>query len=265
MQGHTADQKTTVTGTGEEKAVRSVERAFSILMCFTLDEDELTLMDIARKMHLPTTTVSRMVNTLVGLGFLEKSPGKTYSLGANLYYLGAVARNHFKLQKIVYPYMKQVRDTTKEAVSLYVLDGDARVCYEHVESLLSMRCVVRVGDRFPLWAGAAGKCLLAYADPELVDRELEKAKPITPTTIISREAFLADLDMIRKKGHAISYGEREEGITSIAVPIFHPKNKVTTVFSVAGPSVRFTDEIVEELLPVVKKMTEEISKSLSYR
>ena len=58
MQEHTTDEKTTVTGTGEEKSVRSVERAFSILMCFTLDEDELTLMDIARKMHLPTTTVS---------------------------------------------------------------------------------------------------------------------------------------------------------------------------------------------------------------
>ena len=265
MRAQTADEKTTATGASEEKAVRSVERAFSILMCFTLDEDELTLMDIARKMHLPTTTVSRMVNTLVGLGFLEKSPGKTYSLGANLYYLGAVARNHFKLQKIAYPYMKQVRDTTKEAVSLYVLDGDARVCYEHVESLLSMRCVVRVGDRFPLWAGAAGKCILAYAEPELVEREIAKAKPITTSTIVSREALLADLETIRKKGHAISYGEREEGITSIAVPIFHPKNKVTIVFSVAGPSVRFTDDVVEELLPVVKKMTEEISKSLSYR
>ena len=47
--------------------------------------------------------------------------------------------------------------------------------------------------------------------------------------------------------------------------MFHPKNKVTTVFSVAGPSVRFTDEIIEELLPVVKAMTEEISRSLSYR
>ncbi len=76
---------------------------------------------------------------------------------------------------------------------------------------------------------------------------------------------MADLEIIRKKGHAISYGEREEGITSIAVPIFHPKNKVTTVFSVAGPSVRFTDEIIDALLPVVKTMTEEISKSLSYR
>jgi DNA-binding IclR family transcriptional regulator len=265
MRLQTIENASRLSGSAEEKAVRSVERAFSILMCFTLDEDELTLMDIARKMQLPTTTVSRMVNTLVRIGFLEKSPAKTYSLGANLYYLGAVARNHFKLQKIAYPYMKQVRDTTKEAVSLYVLDGDARVCYEHVESLLSMRCVVRVGDRFPLWAGAAGKCILAYADSELVDREIAKAKPITPNTLVSREGFLADLESIRKKGYAISYGEREEGITSIAIPIFHPRNKVTIVFSVAGPSVRFTDEVVEELLPVLKKMTAEISKSLSYR
>ncbi len=45
-------------------------------MCFTLDEDELTLMDIARKMLLPTTTVSRMVNTLVGLGFSKKVRGR---------------------------------------------------------------------------------------------------------------------------------------------------------------------------------------------
>ena len=59
--------------------------------------------------------------------------------------------------------MKIIRDSTKEAVSLYGVEGEERVCYEHVESLLTMRCVMRVGDP-PLWAGAGGKTLLCFGE-----------------------------------------------------------------------------------------------------
>ena len=246
----------------KEDSVRSVERAFSILKCFNLDDHRLTLTTIAEAIGLPVTTVLRILSTLVTLGMLKRNDDKTYSLGNEVYLLGAVARAHFKPQQIAYPFMKQLRDETKEAVSLYGMESECRVCYEHVPSLLTMRCVVRVGDRFPLWAGAGGKIMLAYADERTIEREASKLKKITDTTITDKRNFLEELAEIRTRDYAISRGEREDGILSMAVPIFNREKTAPLCLSIAGPSTRFDDETVAELIPRMQEMSTKISQQL---
>lgn len=246
----------------KEDSVRSVERAFSILNAFTRDDYKLTLSEIAERIKLPVTTTLRLANTLESLNILQRHSDRSYSLGNNLYLLGSIAKANFRPQQIIYPYMKTVRDTTKEAVSLYGVEGEYRVCYEHVESLLSMRCVVRVGDRFPLWAGAGGKALLAFLDEDTIKREIEKAIPITETTIHDEEAFRKELVDVRSFGYAVSHGEREEGILSIAVPIFNRRGDIAFSFSVAGPASRFTDEIALSWVPRIQAMCREIATQI---
>lgn len=247
----------------KETPVRSVERALALLQCFDLDTDTLTLSELAEKLSLAPSTTSRLAGVLTSLGFLEKSRSKTYSLGRKVYLLGAVARAHFKLQRVVLPHMLAVRDACNEAVSLYGREGGDRVCYEHVESLLSMRCVVRVGDRFPLWAGAAGKCLLAYADEATVEAEIAKARRITGTTIVERVRFLKDLREIRARGgEAISHGEREEGVVSIAVPIFAPRREIAYAFSVAAPAPRVGEGTLDRLFALSRDAAAAIERQL---
>lgn len=246
----------------KEDSVRSVERAFHILKAFTRDDYKLTLSEIAERIGLPVTTTLRLAGTLERLDILTRHEDRTYSLGSQLYILGSIARANFRPQQIIYPYMKAIRDNTKEAVSLYGIEGEERVCYEHVESLLTMRCVMRVGDRAPLWAGAGGKALLAFLNEEAIAREIEKAHPITSTTLSTAEVLRKDLSEIRTLGYAISWGEREEGILSIAVPIFDRKGEILFSFSLAGPASRFTEEIALSLIPKIQRMCREISQQI---
>lgn len=246
-----------------EASVRSVERALALLECFDLDTESLTLQELAARLHLAPSTALRLASVLTRLGYLEKSRAKAYSLGRRVYLLGAVARAHFRLQKVVRPHMLAVRDACKEAVSLYGIEGTERVCYEHVESLLSMRCVVRVGDHFPLWAGASGKCLLAYADPAMVESELGKLRRITSATIVEPARFQADLAEIRARGgEAISFGEREEGVVSLAVPIFAAHGRVAHALSVAAPATRVDTAITEHLFALIRTAAEAIRREL---
>lgn len=246
-----------------EKPIRVLERAVSILDCFDLDETHLTLRDVSEKIGLSTSTTSRLLNSLVSFNLLKRdSRDKSYCLGPKLHHYGLLAKDNISIVKFSYPLMKIIRDKTKEAVTLYVLEDGYRVCYENVESLLTMKCVVRIGDRFPLWAGAAGKCILAYAEEPLVLEEIAKASPITSTTITDRDQFMEDLALVRERGYAISYGEREEGVTSIAVPIFEPPYRIFGCISVAGPTVRFSKETINDLLPELKETCAKISRSL---
>lgn len=246
----------------KEDSVRSVERAFSILNAFTRDDYKLTLSEISERIKLPVTTTLRLANTLENLRILRRHSDRTYSLGNQLYLLGSIAKANFRPQQIIYPYMKTIRDSVKEAVSLYGIEGLNRVCYEHIESLLSMRCVVRVGDRFPLWAGAGGKALLAFLAPETIETAIAQSYPITGTTLRSREDFTKELVSIRALGYAISCGEREEGIYSIAVPIFNRRGDITFSFSIAGPASRFTEEVALSWIPRIQAMCREIANQI---
>ncbi|GAB1398949.1 IclR family transcriptional regulator [Aminivibrio sp.] len=246
----------------KEDSVRSVERAFQILGAFTRDEYRLSLSELAEKIQLPVTTTLRLANTLEKLNILNRQEDRSYTLGNKVYLLGSIAKANFRPQQIIYPHMKYIRDKTKEAVSLYGVEQEERVCYEHVESLLTMRCVMRVGDRAPLWAGAGGKVLLAFLGEDAIKREIEKAHKITETTIYSPEALRKNLGEIRIHGYALSWGEREEGILSIAVPIFNRRGDILFAFSLAGPATRFTEEVAMELIPEIQDICRGITRQL---
>ncbi|MCE5200998.1 MAG: IclR family transcriptional regulator [Synergistaceae bacterium] len=246
----------------KEDSVRSVDRAFSILKAFSRDDHKLTLSELAERVDLPITTTLRIANTLEKLNMLQRHSDRSYSLGNQLYLLGNIAKANFRPQQIIYPYMKSVRDETKEAVSLYGVVDEYRVCFEHVESLLSMRCVMRIGDKVPLWAGAGGKALLAFLGEEVIEREIKKAYQITPTTVFKADELRKSLADVRSLGYAISHGDREEGIFSIAVPIFNRRGDIEYSFSVAGPAQRFTEDAALELIPSIQKMCREIATQI---
>ena len=243
----------------KEISVRSVDRAFSILQAFSRDDYKLTLSELAARIGLPVTTTLRLANTLESLNMLHRHSDRSYSLGNQLYILGSIAKVNFRPQQVIYPYMKQIRDETEEAVSLYGVVGEDRVCFEHVESLLSMQCLMRVGDRLPLWAGAGGRALLAFLGEEVIEREIAKAHKITSTTLFEPSELRRNLADIRTLGYALSHGDREEGILSVAVPIMNRHGGLEFSFSVAGPSLRFSEEKAVALVPKIQKMCREIS------
>ena len=248
--------------TMKEDTVRSLERGLEVLSCFDPDTEELSLTGITERLDLPPSTVRRLVTALTGLGYLEKGSTKGYRLSSRTYLLGAIAQQQYRLVRIARPPMLALRDVTGEAVTLYALESNCRVCYAHEESLLSMRCVVRVGDRFPLWAGAAGKCLLAYASPNLVEQELAKLQALTPRTINDRERFLSELARVRDAEEAVSSGERVPGVISVAVPLFSRRNDVLYTLSLALPEARATDAHIKDCLSKTKEAARVIAGQL---
>lgn len=246
----------------KKELVGSLERGLAILECFDLDTEELTLTEIRERIGLPASTTLRLISSLTDMGFLNRSRNKMYSLGNRAFLFGVSAQKHFKLADLVRQPMTELRDMTREAVSLYALEREHRVCYAHVDSLLTMRCTVRVGDKVPLWAGAPGKCLLAWADPAVVERELEKLQPLTPATILDKDLFRLELSQIRDAEVAISYGEREPGIVALAVPVFTGRHTVGYSLGLAIPATRLTDDNLSVLIQETKETARVISRLL---
>ncbi len=233
--------------------VRSIERALDILDCFEPGRLELSLTDLAKRINLAMSTTSRIVATLEKRSFLARNnETQRYSLGSRLAQIGALGLSNMELRKIALPFMRELNAVYNEGVSLYVVQGDERLCVERVESTRPLRRVINVGDRHPLTRGAAGRVLLAYLPPA------------RRQALLAGDPFATEdaLEELRRSGYTVSLGEREEGVTSIAAPIQDAKCEVVAAIAMSGPSVRFEGPGFSDKVAKVKRTSELISEAL---
>lgn len=236
-----------------DSSVRSVQRALDILDSFEPGHFELTLTEISHRIGLPMSTTSRLVATLEKRGYLARSSlTQRYSLGPKIAQLGALDLANLDLRKVALPFMQDLNQIYDEGVSLYVPQGDERVCVERIESRQALRRVINIGDRHPLTRGAAGRILLASL-PREKREELLARDPFT-----TEEA----LDELKHAGYAVSLGEREEGVSSIAAPVLDARGKVIAALAMSGPSVRFEGPGFSDKVAKVKRHAESISAAL---
>jgi IclR family transcriptional regulator, KDG regulon repressor len=145
-------------------------------------------------------------------------------------------------------------------VSLYVRDGVERVRVQAVESFQAIRRVAPVGARMPLAVGAAGKVLVAFAEPSIRDGIL--SDPQWPENV-DPKGYIQQLREIQKKGYATSVEEREAGTSAVAVPIFGQKGEIVAALAVSGPVGRLTEERMKEVVPHVLEAADRMKKMLN--
>jgi DNA-binding IclR family transcriptional regulator len=244
--------------------MQSLSRAMAILDCFTVETPQLGVREIARQIDMSVSTVGRMLASLNTLGLLCQDPAsRLYRMGPKVMSYSMVYTASLDMRESARPMLEELFRLTNETVSLYVLEGDERVCAACIESSERLRVVVRQGEHMPLHAGSAGKALLAFMPDEDVKRVLARPlEKITTKTITARDSLLKELKEVRRKGYAISHGERFEDVIGVAAPIFDGTGRVVAAMNVAGPSQRFSDQAVLRLCPKLIKLADQISRLL---
>ena len=248
--------------------MQSFERAVSILNCFTLEQPELGVREIARKVGLSASTTGRIMSGLKDMGFLsQNSETRAYSLGAAVMAWAGVYAATLDVRNTAMAAVDQLHRDTQETISLYILQGTERVCVERRESPHTVRLVTRIGRRLPLYAGSAGKVFLAFLPPERTREILDASdlKPITPNTIIDRNLLEAELDVVRRQGYAVSTGEWQREASGIAAPIFDARGEIIAALTISGPSQRFNDAKMREYATIVTSAANEVSRKMGYR
>jgi DNA-binding IclR family transcriptional regulator len=229
------------TAKGGASGVRSVQRAVEILALLSEDRPVVSLSDIVRDTGLAKTTVVRMVHTLEQNGLVWTTAGGI-TAGPGLWRWAYLAHRSWELPVEVRQLMRELADATRETVNLYVRRDVQRVCLAQQQGTQSLRHVVQVGDELPLWAGASGKVLLMNASPSL----LARAAAISPEGAGMLERLRVAVDQAGEDGYVVSHGEREIGVSAIAVPLLTRSGTVGSALAISGPTVRFTDGRIDE-------------------
>lgn len=172
------------SGTG----VDAVDRAMTILRCFSERDSSLTLAELATRTGFYKSTILRLIASLERASFVVRLPDKSFALGSELMRLGAAYQHSFRLETHVRPALKSLLGQTGESASFFIRDQDMRICLFREDSAHTIRDHVREGDRLILNQGAAGHVLLRF-DP-------------AQNSELSLQAQFKDLPLF-------SYGERD--------------------------------------------------------
>ena len=126
----------------------------------------------------------------------------------------------------------------------------------------------RPGSRIPAYSAALGHVMLAHlARGEQIERlEARPRVKLSERTLTDLDALLARLDLVKKKGHAVSDGENAYGLRTLATPIFDAQDVVIGGLSVTIDAMRmdmpaFRDQALPRLMQVTRQVQDIAIKS----
>lgn len=225
---------------GSPAQVRVLHKTLDILEALRRETTGVNLALVSRWVGMPQPTVYRILNTLKIRGYVDRRSDGTYRVSNKLF-----SRHHQKsrdevLLELAKPVLVNLSMQCGETVNLATLDGSEMVIIGTVEGQQSLRLISKVGNRRYIHSTALGKAFASRMDePEVRELLLSRGMPrLTPATITTPMAFLAELKRIRRTGFAVDHEENEEGVCCIATSITGVSGKPIASLSISGPAFR---------------------------
>ena len=247
--------------------VQSIDRAVSILKCFTENKRELKLSEIAEQLGLNKSTVHGILSTLKYHRLISQDEKtQKYRLGLYLIELGEHVICSMDVRSIAYPIIEEICKELEETVHVVILDGIEVVYIDKKECDKSIKISTKIGARNLAYSTADGKVMLAYLDLETQMKMIpENIEKLTPNTIINKQMVIKELAEIKKRGYAFDYEENIVGLICVAAPVFDYSGQAKYGISVMGPTIRMTEEKISQTINVLKNATNRISYLYGFR
>lgn len=230
--------------------VTPLARGLAVLSAFGDEQAWLGNKEIALETGLPAATVSRLLQSLVALGFLRHDElRRKYRLAAAALSLGYAAIAESEVLRLAGDEMQKFAEASDTHVMLGTRDRvDVIVLDSRVGSRTLLALDLRPGTRLSLASSIAGAALMAALPEEercYLQRVLErKAGSEWPS---QRRRIAEKISQIHELGFCMSPGEWVPEITSIAVPVCIPEHP-PWVLACIGRTSRMTPVRVEREL-----------------
>jgi IclR family acetate operon transcriptional repressor len=253
----------TRTGQPAVRHVAAVERAFAVLDSLADGNHELGTNEIARRTGINPSTVSRLLATLAGAGFVEHvAESGRYRLGLRLIHLGNAVLARLDLREVARPHLQALAEATGETATLSAPGEHDAVTVDFVQSASSVQSVARLGRPSVGHATAVGKVALAFGEVRLPAGELAR---YTERTVTGRADVAKGVEAVRAQGWAQAVDEREDGLSAVAAPILGARGELAAILGVQGPSSRFGQGALTLALGPLLEHAKAVSDQLGWK
>ncbi len=250
--------------TKQTSVLQSVQKGLRILQLFTSESPVWGLTEIANKLQLNKSTVSRLVTDLVAEGFLQKER-KKYSLGFSLLSMSGVITSHLEIHRESKDILKKLVDDLGETAHIAVLEGKEITYVHKIECRNPVRLLSSIGKKNPVSCTSAGKVLLAFKSNDMIDSLIEAGLPrMGPNSVTDSDQLKDQLIQIKEQGYSICINEMHENVVSIAASVRDYTGDVVAAVSIVGTGERIHDQRINQFVEAIIEAAKEVSIRLGY-
>jgi DNA-binding IclR family transcriptional regulator len=226
---------------------RSLVRGIEVLKAFRQGVDLLGNGDIAERTGLSKATVSRLTQTLVCCGMLERdAAARAYRLAAPVLCMAHAMRLGSPILKVAAPKMRALAEKRRVNVGLAAPDRDAMVYLEsfRFNAKVSLRTVV-AGQRVPVELTSLGRAYLSTLASSERRRVLESAKCLRPGawSTVSRDIDAA-MEMLALQDYC--WACWQPGVVALATPLLTSADQIYAL-NISLAAHRAPDRVAREL------------------
>ena len=212
--------------------------------------------------EFPKATLYRLLQTLVNQRMLRyDSDRQTYAPGVRLVRLAHAAWSQYSIAPLARPHIDRLSAQLGGTGHLAQLDGGQVLYVDKRNARQPVEMFSQAGKIGPAYCTGVGKAMLAFLDPQELDRVITQQAfhRYTDTTITSVEDLRDELAAIRRQGYSLDREEHERGIICVALPILSGSGRVIGGLSVTGPTSRKTIDDLVGLVPLIRDTAQRIA------
>ncbi|VWX61380.1 Transcriptional regulator, IclR family [Burkholderiales bacterium 8X] len=246
---------------GRSPANRSLERGVEILRSFRPGSELLGNAELAERTGLSKSTVSRLTQTLVGMGLLQLDAcTRSYGLAAPVLSLAHAFRSGSTALGIAAPLMRKASQARQINVGMAAADRDEMVYLESIRynRRPSLRTVVS-GQRVPMALTSLGRAYLSTVEPArrellLAHFQRERRSRWAQLKLDLQTSFRA----VAEKGYCAAAWQPE--VVALATPLSF--RGVSYALNVSVSSDEALEQVERELAPVLMDLKRSIQMGL---
>jgi IclR family transcriptional regulator, acetate operon repressor len=241
----------------------TIDKVVGILRFISAQGTKWSIRDLSSALHIPRTSVHRIFKLLTNHGILVFDPKtKIYHWGPEMIRIARAVYQNTEMRGLAQPILREIVDQCNETATLALYDRPTRqiIFVDQVQCEQSILYKTPIGIRLPIHAGASGKAIMAFLPEEDIEGIIASGlQRVTDRTVVDPKCLKKQLSEIRRKGFAISRGERSPETVAIACPIFDFNSGVLGSVLVTIPSYRFHPQIGNRIRLLVKEGADRLS------
>jgi len=243
--------------------VESVCRALRLLEAFATSPKPLSLSQLAAAAMIDKSASQRLSNTLLQLGYLQKSPGGLVP-GCRLLDRSYDFLRCNPIISRAYPILVELRRKSEERTSFSIFDDLTMIYAIRLDSKQDSYSYYAhlPGKRIPTYCTSAGRAVLARLPEAQIADVIDRSdrKPLTPKTTIGKEESRAHVERARRLGYSIAVEEVLIGELAVAAAVIDGNGVPIGAVSLAASRSEWTrDRFARRFGPMAVAAAQAIS------
>ena len=236
--------------------------AIDILNCFSPETPELRVSEVARRLSVPKSTVSRLLKKMLHHGLVEQdAKNRRYRPGPLAFRLGTLYQAHLQILDLADSAVEVLVDEFGLTGYVGILDGTDIVVLRARQGSYPVRFVVDPGYRGPAFATAIGKALLARLDDDMLCALLPPILTYDATGLsLAREDLLLELEETREQGWTESIERIVFGFGAVGAAVGTADGQQAVAFCLSYPTKAEFEEQRDRMVERIVQCADSIGR-----